>query len=209
MRNYWTNTSRGFRQKKKQYFSLILSSALNFSCGGAGGVQNLCSIPIRSLTIFRCHLATCFLDNTMGSFGQAPNRCVQFTIFDFQLTLWFGRGCHTMRAFLVKILFGHKVYPICQDSGAKVTLVTLPLDYAKAVLDGRRRAYLALFSQRDFAAFKALSLRSSAVMVIRLRFPPIRPPFTPIFDMIRETSAGTLGLGLLISPGSSIDRCTI
>ena|ERR1019366_8974626 len=75
-----------------------------------------------------------------------------------------------------------------------------------------RSVSLLFFAHRALAACKALSLRSSGVMVTRLAFPPILPPLRPIADITREISA-LLALGGLFcgfsGSGSAVDRCTI
>jgi hypothetical protein len=52
-----------------------------------------------------------------------------------------------------------------------------------------------LRTSTDFAAaFFALAVRSSGVIVSRLRLPPIRPPFAPCFLKKSRTARGSLGL---------------
>ena len=61
---------------------------------------------------------------------------------------------------------------------------------------------------RAVAAANALACRSSGVMVIRRRFPPILPPLRPIADITRLISALLVGRTLDVGAGA-VERSTI
>lgn len=179
-------------------------------CGGSGAVQNGFSLFIGFRDFFIAHLASRILNGGMQFLYEGIDFRIQFPIF---ARLWLVCSCHSGRAFLRRIwFFGHTVYPIRQAHSGKVTKVVTPLDYANALEDGRIVAYFSRFAHRALAAFKARSLRCSSLIVTRLAFPPIFPPFRPIADITREISDWD-ALGdfrvRLVGSGSAVDRCTI